>query len=82
MLKVQSMWEAVIKMSDQGIGIDQSDIARVQERFYRAKNSNIATGSGLGLSICKEIIEKFNGRLVIESEINVGTTVSIFLPLA
>ncbi len=74
--------EAVIKISDQGIGIDQSDIARVQERFYRAKNSKAANGTGLGLSICKEIVEKFNGRLEIESEIEIGTTVSIILPLA
>ena len=73
--------EAVIKISDKGIGIDQSDISRVQERFYRAKNSNTAKGSGLGLSICKEIVEKFNGYLVIESDIEVGTTVSIILPL-
>ncbi|MHB8127960.1 MAG: sensor histidine kinase [Mobilitalea sp.] len=74
--------EAVIKISDQGIGIDQSDVERVQERFYRAKNSNAAKGSGLGLSICKEIVEKFNGNLVIESEIEVGTTVSMIFPLA
>lgn len=73
--------EAVIKISDQGIGIGQSDITRVQERFYRAKNSNFAKGSGLGLSICKEIVEKFNGHLVLKSEIEVGTTVSIILPL-
>lgn len=74
--------QAAIKISDQGIGIHQSDIALVQERFYRAKNSNIAKGSGLGLSICKEIVEKFNGQLVIESEIGVGTTVSMLLPIA
>lgn len=73
--------EAVIKISDQGIGVGQSDIARVQERFYRAGNSNAARGSGLGLSICKEIIEKFNGHLIFESEIGVGTTVSVILPL-
>lgn len=73
--------EAVIKISDQGIGIDEDEIARVQERFYRARNSNAAKGSGLGLSMCKEIAEKFNGHLSIESKMNVGTTVSIVLPL-
>ncbi|RCX13049.1 signal transduction histidine kinase [Fontibacillus phaseoli] len=73
--------EAVIQIRDQGIGIDEDDIARVQERFYRAKNSNAAKGSGLGLSICKEIAEKFNGRLELESKMDVGTTVSIVLPL-
>ncbi|WP_410770221.1 sensor histidine kinase [Fontibacillus sp. BL9] len=72
--------EAVIQIRDQGIGIDEDDIARVQERFYRAKNSNDAKGSGLGLSICKEIAEKFNGRLEMESKMGVGTTVSIVLP--
>lgn len=74
--------EAVVQIKDQGIGIDEDDIARVQERFYRAKNSNAAKGTGLGLSICKEIAEKFNGHLEIESKIDVGTTVSIVLPLA
>jgi signal transduction histidine kinase len=74
--------EAVIKISDQGIGIAQSDIDMVQERFYRAENSMVASGSGLGLSICKEIIEKFNGYLLIESEIDVGTAVSLVIPLA
>lgn len=74
--------EAVIKISDQGIGIDPGDIGLVQERFYRAKNSRFASGTGLGLSICKEIVEKFNGHLEIESEVGSGTTVSIVLPLA
>lgn len=73
---------AVIKISDQGIGIPRSDLSMVKERFYRAGNANIAKGSGLGLSLCREIVEKFNGQLVIESEIGVGTTVSILLPLA
>ncbi|WP_240479724.1 sensor histidine kinase [Paenibacillus wynnii] len=73
--------EAVIQIRDQGIGIGEDEIAQVQERFYRARNSNEAKGSGLGLSMCKEIAEKFNGYLVIESKIDVGSTVSIVLPL-
>ncbi|KQN96335.1 histidine kinase [Paenibacillus sp. Leaf72] len=72
--------EAVVQITDQGIGIFMEDIARVQERFYRAENSNVAKGSGLGLSICKEIAEKFGGYIVIESKVSVGTTVSIVLP--
>lgn len=71
--------EAVIQIRDQGIGIGEDELARVQERFYRAKNSNVAKGSGLGLSICKEIVEKFNGHLEIDSKIGEGTTVSIVL---
>ncbi|WP_246042492.1 sensor histidine kinase [Cohnella pontilimi] len=73
--------EAVIQIRDQGIGINEDEIPRVQERFYRARNANSAKGSGLGLSICKEIVEKCNGSLVVESEKGSGTTVSIVLPL-
>jgi signal transduction histidine kinase len=72
---------AIIKIEDQGIGIHQNEIPLVQERFYRAGNSNFANGSGLGLSLCKEIVEKFSGKLVIESEVGVGTTVMLVLPL-
>jgi signal transduction histidine kinase len=72
---------AIIKIKDQGIGIHQNEIPLVQERFYRAGNSNFANGSGLGLSLCKEIVEKFNGKLMIESEVGVGTSVMLVLPL-
>ncbi len=71
---------SIVKISDQGIGIAKSEIEMVQERFYRAQNSPIASGSGLGLSICKEIIQKFNGQLLIESELGVGTTVTLIIP--
>jgi signal transduction histidine kinase len=72
---------AVLKISDQGIGIKESELALVQERFYRAGNSNFASGSGLGLSLCKEIVQKFGGQLLIESKLGDGTSVSILLPL-
>lgn len=71
---------SIVKISDEGIGIAKSEIGMVQERFYRAQNSPVASGSGLGLSICKEIIQKFNGQLVIESEIDIGTAVSLIMP--
>lgn len=76
-----SQHTAVIQISDQGIGIREDEIVHVQERFYRASNVNSAKGSGLGLSICKEIAEKFNGHLKIASKVNEGTIVSILLPL-
>jgi signal transduction histidine kinase len=72
---------AVIKIRDQGIGIHKNDLPLVQERFYRARNSNNTKGSGLGLSLCREIVEKFNGRLIMESEIGIGTTVTLLFPL-
>lgn len=72
---------AAIKIKDQGIGISKSELTLVEERFYRAENANIATGSGLGLSLCKEILEKFNGELILESKIGLGTTVTLLVPL-
>ncbi len=72
--------EVVVKICDQGIGIAGDELERVQERFYRAKNASTANGSGLGLSICKEIVERFNGYIDVESELGQGTTVTIVLP--
>lgn len=72
--------EVVVKIGDQGIGIAGDELERVQERFYRAKNASTANGSGLGLSICKEIVERFNGYIDVESELGQGTTVTIVLP--
>ncbi|WP_244862653.1 cell wall metabolism sensor histidine kinase WalK [Paenibacillus sp. J22TS3] len=74
--------EVVIRIRDQGIGIAGDELERVQERFYRAKNASTANGSGLGLSICKEIVERFNGYIDMESQIGKGTTVTIVLPRA
>lgn len=74
--------EVVIRIRDQGIGIAGDELERVQERFYRAKNASTANGSGLGLSICKEIVERFNGYIDIESQLGKGTTVTIVLPRA
>lgn len=74
--------EVVIRIRDQGIGIAGDELERVQERFYRAKNASTANGSGLGLSICKEIVERFNGYIDLESQVGEGTTVTIVLPRA
>jgi signal transduction histidine kinase len=72
---------AVLQVSDKGIGIPKEELGLIFERFYRAKNSKVSSGTGLGLSICKEIIEKYNGQMFIESEEQVGTQVTITLPL-
>ncbi|MGQ8872234.1 sensor histidine kinase [Paenibacillus sp. TSA_86.1] len=74
--------ELAIRIRDEGIGIAGDELERVQERFYRAKNASTANGSGLGLSICKEIVERFNGYIDVESQLGQGTTVTIVLPRA
>jgi signal transduction histidine kinase len=72
---------AVLQVSDNGIGIPKEELGLIFERFYRAKNSKVSSGTGLGLSISKEIIEKYQGQMFVESEEQVGTQVTITLPL-
>lgn len=72
-----------VSVSDQGGGITAEDIPRLTERFYRAdkSRSRIKGGTGLGLAIVKHILNRHRGRLYIESEVGVGSTFTIFLPI-
>ena len=67
-----------IDVADNGIGIGKKHLSHVFEMFYRANNQNI--GSGLGLFIVKETIEKLDGTISITSQSNEGTQVHIELP--
>ncbi|MDN7240270.1 ATP-binding protein [Planococcus sp. N028] len=76
--------EAVIRVKDEGIGIEASEINRLFERFYRVDRarSRNSGGTGLGLSIVKHLVEAHHGKLKVDSEVGVGTTFTIYLPLA
>jgi two-component system, OmpR family, sensor histidine kinase SenX3 len=71
-----------ISISDQGIGIPESEIERIFERFYRVDpaRSRETGGTGLGLSIVKHIATKHGGEISVWSAENVGSTFSIRLP--
>ena len=69
-----------IQVTDQGIGMNASQLARVSERFYRADNSGKIPGTGLGMSIVKEIIELHHGELALTSYPGAGTTVTLWVP--
>jgi two-component system, OmpR family, sensor histidine kinase VicK len=73
---------AVIEVQDDGIGIPPEDVTRVFERFYRVDKgrSRDFGGTGLGLSIARQIIDAHGGRIVLESQPDLGTTVRIILP--
>jgi signal transduction histidine kinase len=71
-----------IKVSDRGIGMTAEQLGRVFERFYRADPSGNIPGTGLGMSLVKEIVELQGGRVDINSEPGMGTTVTLWLPLA
>ncbi len=69
-----------ISVCDQGIGLTPEQLARVCERFYRADASGSIPGTGLGMSIVKEIIELHNGQVSITSDFGAGTRVNLWLP--
>jgi two-component system, OmpR family, manganese sensing sensor histidine kinase len=74
-----------VRVQDQGIGIDEADLPRLLDRFYRvyparSTAENGSTGSGLGLSIVQAIAHRYQGELLIDSQVNVGTTVTVKLP--
>jgi len=76
--------EALVTVSDTGIGIPLADQERIFERFYRvdAARSREAGGTGLGLSIAKHIVDVHGGRLWVESQVGRGSVFSFSIPLA
>ncbi|MBX2944662.1 MAG: PAS domain S-box protein [Cyclobacteriaceae bacterium] len=67
-----------IRFSDNGIGISQQNLDRIFEMFYRATEQS--DGSGIGLYIVKNAVDKLEGSIFVESEVSVGTTFYIDLP--
>jgi signal transduction histidine kinase len=74
----------VFRVTDQGEGIPATSLPHVFDRFYRADRSRSRNsgGAGLGLSICKAIVERSNGAIQIESTVGAGTEVTVTLPVA
>lgn len=70
------------RISDQGQGIPAEDVSHLFQKFYRVDNSSTRTigGTGLGLFICRKIVELYNGRIWVESQVDKGSTFYINLP--
>jgi PAS domain S-box-containing protein len=73
--------QAVIEVTDQGIGIPAEDQARLFESFHRASNVGSRQGTGLGLVIVKKAVELHGGSIDIDSKVDAGTRISVRLPL-
>ena len=73
----------ILRVQDSGIGISREDLPRVFERFWRADTSHSKTvkGTGLGLSIVKRIALFYRGSVAVESDVGVGSTFTVQLPL-
>ena len=72
-----------ITVADTGLGIPQNDLPHVFERFYRVDKarSSERAGSGLGLAICQSIVEAHGGKIRVTSQVNVGSTFVVTLPI-
>lgn len=70
----------IISVEDNGCGISATDLPKIKTKFYKANHTK--RGSGIGLAVANEIITMHDGRIDIESEENVGTTVHIILPVS
>ncbi len=74
--------QCIISITDTGIGIAENNIHKLFriDEYFSTSGTSGETGTGLGLIICKEFIEKNKGKLIVESTLNVGTTFSFTLP--
>jgi signal transduction histidine kinase len=70
-----------VSVRDTGSGIAPKHLPHIFERFYRADSARTAGGAGLGLAICRWIAEAHGGRIEVQSELGVGSTFTVWLPL-
>lgn len=73
--------ELVFVIQDEGIGIPKLDQEQLFNSFHRASNVGVISGTGLGLAIVKKSVDLHGGKITVDSEVNVGTTFTITLPL-
>lgn len=75
-----------VTVKDSGVGIPKEDLDKIFDKYYQSKHykDQISFGAGLGLNLCKEIVELYDGEIAVDSEINEGTTINfhIFLEKA
>lgn len=73
--------KVIFQVTDRGIGIAVADRQQIFEPFYRGKNIKNIPGTGLGLSLVKTLVDLYGGQIAVESEIDIGTTFTVMLPV-
>jgi PAS domain S-box-containing protein len=71
----------IFRIQDEGIGIPKEDQAKLFTSFFRSSNTGNLPGTGLGLTIVKNAVELHGGQITLESQVGVGTTFTVILPL-
>lgn len=74
--------DVLIRVCDEGPGIDQNELPELFTRFYRASSSTGIPGSGIGLHLTKELVEMHGGNITVASKIDAGTVFTIRLPIS
>ena len=69
-----------IGFADTGIGVSETDLPKIFDRFYRCDNSRTQPGTGLGLCLVKDIANALGGDVRVKSKLNEGSTFSVSLP--
>ncbi|MFT6320653.1 MAG: signal transduction histidine kinase/DNA-binding response OmpR family regulator [Granulosicoccus sp.] len=72
-----------LKIKDNGIGMSPENVAQIFDRFYQGNHAgtNPSEGTGIGLSLTKELVELMHGRIEVESQVGEGTEFTVFLPI-
>lgn len=73
--------EVVIEIQDNGLGIAEAELSLVWEELYRGDNAQEIPGNGIGLALVKAIVERHDGTVHLYSQVGVGTTVTLRLPV-
>lgn len=71
--------EIVVRIIDNGIGIEKQDIDRIFERYYQSPNQSNHFSSGIGLALCKDIVTLHHGKITVESKFNYGSIFTVRL---
>jgi signal transduction histidine kinase len=74
--------QVALSVRDHGLGIDEDELERIGERFFRAKTSTGITGTGIGLNLAKTLVEMHDGSVSVESKKGEGSTFTVRLPIA
>ena len=72
-----------IDIEDTGVGISEEELPKIFDKFFRSSDPRVQqeSGTGLGLSLAREVIRLHRGELTVESEVNKGSTFTLTLPL-
>ncbi|MCB0279045.1 MAG: ATP-binding protein, partial [Calditrichaeota bacterium] len=73
----------IVEVQDTGVGIPKKDLAEIFSKYKQAENRDKISdkGTGLGLAICKMIVESHNGKISVKSEVGLGTSFFVELPI-